>query len=101
MNLSIFLKVLSALANVTERDANGNTVTGSALALKQSLELIAKDPNNAQHLNYLIASAVCNDRETFDATGEFVAACLSHGKRANAQQAMQVFQQMVAKVAVQ
>lgn len=101
MNLQIFIAVLSALTNVTEQDPNGNYVAASALALKQTLELLAKDPGNAQQLNYMIASAVCNDRTAFDQVGEFVALCTTQGKRANVPQAMQVFQQMVAKVAIQ
>ena len=101
MNLKIFLAILNALTNVTDKDVYGNSVTGSALQLKQTLELLAKDPSNAQQLNHLIASAVCNDRATFDEVGEFVAACVTQGKRANVQQAMSVFRQMVSKVAVQ
>lgn len=98
MNLSIFLRILTALVSVTER-ADGVSVTASAMQLKQSLELIARDPAAAAQLNQIIAQVVCNDAETFEEMGKFVAACLTWQKAAKIPEAVAHFQRMATTVA--
>lgn len=99
MNLSIFLRVLTALASITDREPNtGNSVTASALQLKQSLELIARDPAGAQQLNQIIAQVVCNDAATFEEVGKFVAVCLTWGKAAKIPDAIAQFSRMATTV---
>lgn len=87
MNLAILLKVLQSLAPVTDLQ------TGSqALALKQNIELLARDPANAAQLNQLITQSVCQDWETFNQIPIFVAAVLTQGNPANVPQAIHQFE---------
>lgn len=99
MNLAIFLKLLASLAIVTDTDPHGISVSASALQLKQSLEILAKNPDNAQQLDQILAQVVCNDWQTFSSVGEFVAACLTNGKADKIPQAVGTFGQFASKVA--
>ena len=85
MNLSIFLKVLTALSIVTD-----NNISGLSLGLKQSLEMTANaDPSNTAQLNQIIAGAVCQDWTTFQEVVGFAMACLTKGQKANIPHALQ------------
>jgi trehalose-6-phosphate synthase len=99
VNITILLKILSALACVTDQADGVNTVASQAIALKQSLELLmSQEPSNVQQLNNLIAGCVCNDWDTFEKVGCFVAACLTQGQAGNVPVATQHFQNMCGKV---
>jgi hypothetical protein len=85
MNLSIFLKVLTALSVVTD-----NNIAALAISLKQSLEMTANaDPANVTQLNQIIAGAVCQDWTTFQEVAGFAMACLTQGQKANIPHALQ------------
>lgn len=100
MNVAILLKILEALCSVTERDENGNTVAASALALKQSIDLIMqRDPNASLQLNQIIAQVVCNDWGTIQATGQFVAYALTNGLKEKIPAALGYFNQFASAVA--
>jgi hypothetical protein len=90
MNLSIFIKVLAALANFTD-------LTPEALALKQKLELYARDVEASVQLNRQIASSVCCDYETFNQVISFVSQCLTQGERQNIPSAVQHFERIAVE----
>jgi hypothetical protein len=90
MNLSITLKMLSALSVVTD-----NNISGLALALKQSLEMTAQaNPSDAAQLNQIIAGSVCQDFATFQEVASFAASCLTQGQRQNVPHAVQQFERI-------
>ena len=90
MNISILIKVLEALSNLTD-------LTGEALALKQKLELCARDPSTAAQINYGIANAVCCDWDTLNQITAFVAACLTQNNQQNIPLALQHFQRIAVE----
>lgn len=94
MNTQIFLSILSALMPVTDFG-----VSGKAIELKQCIELLTRDPQNAMQLNQMLASAVCNDPKIFEEITTFVAACLTRGDRQQIPFAVQRFQGVAQRVA--
>lgn len=101
MNISILLKILTALAVITDCPDGVNAVGTQSLALRQSLEMLMRDPANTQQLNQIVAQTVCEDWGTFEEVACFVAACLTQGQAANVPKAAQQFVSLAGKVATQ
>lgn len=101
MNISIFLKILTALAVITDAPDGSNPVGTQSLALRQSIEMLMRDTANVQQMNQILAGAVCGDWATFEEVACFVAACLTQGKAANIPAAAQQFASIAGKVVTQ
>lgn len=90
MNLTIFMKVLAALAAVTD-----NNVSGYALGLSQALKITQMgDVNAQQELNQLIAQSVLTDWPTFNEVASFTANVLTQGQPQNLPQALATFERI-------
>lgn len=90
MNLQILMKVLAALAAVTD-----NNVSGYAMGLQQALKItLMGEPGAEGELNQLIAQSVLTDWSTFNQVASFTASVLTQGQPQNLPQALQTFERI-------
>lgn len=90
MNLQILMKILAALAAVTD-----NNVSGYAMGLQQALKItLMGEPGAEEELNQLIAQSVLTDWPTFNQVASFTASVLTQGQPQNLPQALQTFERI-------
>lgn len=90
MNLQILMKVLAALAVVTD-----NNISGYVMGLQQAIKItLMGEPSAEQQMNQLVAQAVLTDWPTFNQVAGFTASVLTQGQPQNLPQALATFERI-------